>query len=189
MIDSLVTDSISYVRVFHEFNNKDSGGDAWIITLIICIITIIANLYISGRQIRNSKINLNKEIDSKINEIKKNKLADFRQSWIDELRNLISEMLAIHQWTGESLRNQDYNDKIPDLLQRTGEIQYKIEMMLNSNEEKSRLLIDEIRLLNARNIFDKKEHDHKKYSDSIDTILDLSKSIFKTEWERIKRLE
>jgi len=41
-------------------------------------------------------------------------------------------MLAIHQWSGMSLRNQVFIDKIPDLLQRIGEIQYKIEMMLNS---------------------------------------------------------
>ncbi|MDD3033097.1 MAG: hypothetical protein PHT25_00750 [Bacteroidales bacterium] len=189
MVDSILTDSTSYIRVIHELKNKDSYGDAWIITLLICIITIIANLYISGRQIRNSRINLNKEIDSKIDEIKKNKLADFRQAWIDELRNLISEMLAIHQLTGELLRNRVYEFDIYDLLQKTIKIQYKIEMMLNSNEEKSRLLIEEIRLLNARNILDKNEHDDEKYSKSIDTILDLSKSIFKTEWERIKRLE
>lgn len=189
MIDNLLTDSTSYIRVIHEFSNKETENNTWIITLVICIITIIANLFISSRQIRNSKLNLQIELDSKLNEIKKNKLTEFRQSWIDELRNLISEMLAIHQWTGELLRNQDYNDKISDLLQRTGEIQYKVEMMLNITEDKSRLLIEEIRILNARNIFNKEENDHKKYSACVGKILELSQLILKTEWERIKRLE
>jgi hypothetical protein len=113
-------------------------------------------------------------------------ITQFRQRWIDELRNSISiyiskaEMIAMLEYDEEEL----YFEYFEELSQ----MHSKIELMLNPNEaEHNSLLgcISKIRdLIHKEGI--KVEKLEKNLDKAIGQLLIISKTVLKKEWEVVK---
>lgn len=189
----------------------------WIIAFIIGSLTVIANIIIS-KQARKSMIeSLNRQLSSsaettdkqlnnskeiaisqiensrKIVQLDFNKtvLSGNRQTWINTLRDAISDYIAksnsyrikldqIKSLGKKVAQNTDNND-LTEILR----LETKIVLMLNSSEDDSKALIKSLgqyttALFDDTTITQKPEFYQQE-------IIDVTKIILKKEWERVKK--
>lgn len=107
-------------------------------------------------------------------------VAPMRQAWINDLRNLLSELLssAFHYYVA------GYEDRTDQEYQRVTHLEHKVKLMLNPNEEDHQHL-EELIATMIRSI-----ERNPKFSDNFpdlhDDLVSLSRKVLKREWDRVK---
>ncbi|MBI5476081.1 MAG: hypothetical protein HY964_05015 [Ignavibacteriales bacterium] len=117
-----------------------------------------------------------------------------RQSWINTLRDSISEMqqLASITYVENSLAtdNKTKNSADPEAfsnaLRKMDFLYYKIQLLLNPIEDDHNKLIDLVFKLKGE-VLKSNDEQLQKYSSLQDDITKLSQSILKREWKRVKK--
>lgn len=170
---------------------KQSGFDTqknmpWIGAILIGILTVAAN-YIINRQIRKTNTeSLDKQLENArfINKIDFNKtvLSGNRQVWINDLRNIISELLS--KILGLLLKKEVTYEEFQELTY----LITKTELMLNPEKDKDFIeALEELQVcfieIQSDNIM---LSDIKKH---INIVKNFTKKTLKTEWERVKKGE
>jgi len=115
-----------------------------------------------------------------------NGVTQFRQKWIDNLRDAISLFIAKAEMISMlELDDEAYYDHYEELSQ----MHTKVELMLNPTETEHNVLVgkmDEIREL----IHDETTEDFNKFEDLVDEkvkeLLIISKAVLKKEWIVVK---
>ncbi len=191
----------------------------WIGAVLVSLLTIFANIYISRKSRKETKESLNRQLESsgattdkqlnnakdiaisqiensrKIVQLDFNKtvLSGNRQAWINTLRDAISEYIAmcntysikldqIKSKGKEAAQNADTSD-LKEILR----LEFKIVLMVNSNEEDSKQLINQLGLY-TKALFG--EPAIMQEPESIQqSIVEITKTILKKEWERVKKGE
>lgn len=134
---------------------------------------------------------------------KEQKTSEFRQSWIDSLRedlatyfSAIRTIARAHQAlyrSGEKYKEQNFpwsDSQIAEQRQVALEVLYRIKLRLNPNEKEHEELF---RLLKNALEEQKKMSKNASCSDAtieaIDTASDYARPVLKTEWKRVKKGE
>lgn len=144
-----------------------------ILSLIVAILAVlfgpIISWKIAKRQTASSLQIANKQI-----------VAPMRQAWINNLRDLIAEISssALHYYmTG-------YEDRRDEEYKRLTELEGKISLMLNFEEDDHKKLHDLIRKM--LNSLEQGKDGDKTFVAIHPGVLGLSRSILKREWNRVK---
>lgn len=165
-----------------------------IIALIVGLMPFIATLIASKKQrltaekqIEASKETIKEQIESSLKiaemDFRKNVLSDNRQKWINDLRNVISELLSLYNSSILDLKNMQLKDYERILFLIT-----KAEFMLNP--EKDVKFINSIKELKDSLIsLFRKEIERSSVEEKIEIVKIQTKATLKTEWERVKRGE
>jgi len=112
-------------------------------------------------------------------------VTQFRQKWIDNVRDAISIFIA----KAEVISLLDFEEEEPyrEQFKELSQMQHKIELFLNPNENDHNeivKLMDEIRdIIHEEDLNDKLED---KLYDKIQELLDVSKRVLKREWNVVK---
>lgn len=111
-----------------------------------------------------------------------------RQAWINTLRDLLAECMAIsgfiHCADWSDRKQSEFDEK----MERFALIVSKIRLMLNPNEQDHKLLSEMLGEL-MHSIQSLQEKDAVKGSQLMKDFVPLSQIILKNEWERVKRVE
>lgn len=183
-------DAIDYKTVV-EVNDKKTNVFEFIfpslIAILISLIAFIGNLIVIRKQIESSKSLIDKQIQTAKETadltFRQNVLSSNRRDWIENLRNKVcllgSEMLVLALSKEKGIK--DFG-KILELTAYT-------ELMLNPNDKRDNELIIELQEIPQLILHypdDTTAEDLGKYRRKI---LDLTKVILKSEWERVKKGE
>lgn len=121
---------------------------------------------------------------------KDQKTSEFRQSWIDGLRNDVSQLVAIYEvvtFTAEIVRERTQSEIEAYVLSQQKDF---LELAMLSSRIQLRLNVDEHQELIA--LLKSAVHPSAVDSDSdvhVNGIVAATQTILKTEWERVKRGE
>lgn len=137
--------------------------------ILIPILVAIVTYVIAKRQITNAGV------------------TQFRQNWIDNLRDAISvyvskaEMITILDFDDD----KSYQEHFKELSQ----MQYKIELLLNPNESDHLEIVSLIR--NIRDVIHDEEITDEKMDEQVDNLIDrlmdVTKKVLKREWNVVKK--
>ena len=126
---------------------------------------------------------------------KESKISEFRQAWIDGLRNDIAEFVASYHYIAEDMevvRNYEKNfDERQYFLSIKNEVirfelsQARIELRLNPKEHRDFLL----KVKNIGKMDQALINDHKNRKDAVNSLVLASQKVFSDEWKRVKRGE
>ena len=193
----------------------ESPAMPWIIALVVCIITVIVNIYITQinkktaiknvqSQLRlmnetsKSQIESAKEIALKqINNSKELSIIQFkatlntknRQEWIDDVRHIISECLSQCAMIQLEMASKDEPtikaEKIQPYFEKLIYNQNKLKMLLNHNKEEQKEVID--KLEDVVKLCSKKP-DAFEFRDYQDLVIIASRKLFEKHWNKIKEL-
>ena len=107
-------------------------------------------------------------------------IAPMRQAWINNLRDLLSELLssARHYYVS------GYEDRTDQEYQRVTLLEHKVKLMLNPKEEDHQRL--EERIGNMIASIEQHPKFVNDFPDLHDEILSLSRQVLKREWNRVK---
>jgi hypothetical protein len=114
-------------------------------------------------------------------------VTQFRQQWIDNLRNSISVFIA----KAEVISLMDFEEDEPytEQFEELCQMQYKIELLLNPLEDNHNEIISLLESIREI-IHDEKISDarmDKELSRNIDDLLDITKTVLKEEWNIVKK--
>jgi hypothetical protein len=180
--------NVSVARNTNELNSIMP----WIVALFIGIFTIIANIIINKNQRELTRISLKNQLDISVNSINKDILSKNRQEWINTLRDCVSDYLSSHELSKLIVKHDKKGTDTPPEYRtefKTWQsLTYKIQMLLNPNEEKSKKLFDLMRNLNLATDYysNAKENEYESIKNKI---IETTQLILKEEWERVKRIE
>ena len=147
----------------------------WIVALIIGTSSAIINIYIVKKQINTSTLSGN------------------RQKWINELRDLVSQYLALSgtfSFINRDIINRkiEYNEALDERSQEIRKIKSKIELLLNPLETDSIELLDKIAKLRLCAQKDVSDGAYLiEYRECHDEIIKTTQKILKKEWIRVKK--
>lgn len=137
-------------------------------------------------------------------QVKSNTISSSRITWIENLRTTLSEYcvetsgVVIHQkniidkMDKNGINYQGLNDdyeKYFDCHSKSEKFAYKVKLYLNPDEPKHNQIINLIDKIS--NILEKtsaKDIDKKEINSDLNSIITLSKSVFKEEWIKSKKL-
>jgi hypothetical protein len=125
---------------------------------------------------------------------KENKVSEFRQSWIDALREEIAAIIThAHAIHGAYLANFPSN---PERWQATredfvslNEAWAKIKLRLNPEEDQSNAILEALKKYEAIFVEDVTAPDFSKLGAADDELLERTRLVLKEEWKRVKRGE
>lgn len=123
-------------------------------------------------------------------QIKKTVLSTNRQKWIDDLRSAISEYCGLMNSLNQarSLNHLSYQEVYPQ-LQKSFELESRIALLLNPNEEKHRKISD-LTTEGRVSVFGTDDkYNPEIWNEAWYEIISVSSSIFKEEWSRVKELK
>ena len=107
------------------------------------------------------------------------------------MRGFLAEFLAISVWLFATRRDQN-----PDMLEprrerreRARELQFSIDLALNPVESEHLKLSALILELIHMNLAKPDDYEFSALNGKRQAIVDVARAIFKTEWERVKKLE
>ncbi len=161
----------------------------WIVALMIGVLTIIANILINKNQSKNAEKTLKIQSVLSLKSIQKDILSNNRQEWINSLRNYVSNYIASHEMSKIIVQNDKNNT--PEYrveFKKWQSFSYKIELMLNPIEEKSKELkelMTDLNLATDYSSFAKEQ----SYESIKNDIIKITQNILKEEWERVKSIE
>lgn len=124
---------------------------------------------------------------------KEQKISDFRQSWVDELRKEISQYLANINAISDKLSigfdsQENKVKELSDLYIRLNTSSFLITLRLNQNEEKSKKLLD--CMSRFKELYNDEKNIKPKFIRPIEAeLLDSSRDLLKSEWDRVKKGE
>ncbi|MEO8677420.1 MAG: hypothetical protein ABI665_00145 [Vicinamibacterales bacterium] len=135
---------------------------------------------IAKRQIRAAAQLATTQIHSSLEASNKQIIAPMRQSWINNLRDLLAELVSssLHYYTA------GFEDRTDKEYQRVVFLESKVQLMLNPNEEDHKNLEQLIRRMVGAIQYRKGEPD--PFPDLHTEVLTLSRAILKREWDRVK---
>ncbi len=128
---------------------------------------------------------------------KEMKTSEFRQSWIDALREDIATFLSCARMFARALEECDSfdslfaDDKIKNVRQEATERFYKIKLRLNLNEDAHQKFLDLLQSLiteQNQNIT-QGSRDPQKIFELLDEITTKAATLLKFEWQRVKKGE
>ena len=155
-------------------NNSNIFGST--VVLLIGMGTIITSLIINYKQARNARKLMHLQL-----------LADSRQKWINELRDCVSQFIAIKSFLFFSNLLEYYDGKSNEEVKlKVNIVEQKIQLLVNPLEHNSQELIRLISLLPSEYDDEKDDSQFKIFSDKSEEIVKLTQKILKTEWNRIK---
>ncbi len=111
-----------------------------------------------------------------------------RQAWINTLRDLIAECVAISGFIHIADWSDRKQSEFDEKMERFALVVAKIRLMLNPNEQDHKRLSEMLgQLMNSMRSLNEK--DPVKGAQLMKDFLPLSQTILKREWERVKRVE
>ncbi|MEN9906958.1 MAG: hypothetical protein RLZZ540_99 [Bacteroidota bacterium] len=142
-----------------------------VIPWVFAILTLFISFWTTKINSKNALLNINKTV-----------LSENRQQWINNLRETVSEYIALH-----SLLEKETSDPITDIehMKNLSLLQTKVILMLNPNEEDSLNLTVEMSKISKP----KSQRPEINSSEVKAKILVLTQKILKTEWERVKKIK
>lgn len=148
----------------------NTGNTDWISligTILIPIIIGFITYIIAKKQITNTGI------------------TQFRQQWINSLRDTLSLFIARVEYT----IIQEDKVKIKEAFREMVEAEYKAEMLLNPVEDDHNELVKKMREIRKMVYEDESEVSKidDKIDDEIDELLSISKRVLKREWNVVKK--
>ena len=162
----------------------------WLIALFIGISTVLVNLYLSKKSRQSVEENLklqlenNKEIT--LAQLKGTIATKNRQDWINEVRYNVSEILTHSLFV---ITNYPIGDDKGEKLEKIIFAKSKIELLINDKKPDQEELANKIELLVNEIGLNLKEIDEERIISKRNDIIDISRKIFKTHWQKIKNLE
>lgn len=113
-----------------------------------------------------------------------------RQAWINDLRKRLAEFLSLSE---RLVYAQRLDQELYKSFTRVAELSQEIELALNPKEDEHNALLSELATMQLatsqvlRAEFEGRQEENKvTYALAKKNALELSKEIFKQEWERIK---
>jgi predicted RNA-binding protein with EMAP domain len=146
--------------------NMNTGSNDWISligTILIPIIIGFITYIIAKKQITNTGI------------------TQFRQQWINSLRDTLSLFIARVEYT----IIQEDNIKIKEAFHEMVEAKFKAEMLLNPNEDDHNALVKKMQEI--RHMVYEDESVENKIDDEVEKLLTISKRVLKREWNVVKK--
>ena len=216
--DSLMV--ISYSKQINNFNQKVDSLNSklndilktkelvdWlmpIITFIIGIISVIATVFISKRQLKISSDSLDKQIESAKENIKTTKdiaerqikaevISKSKQLWLNTLRDCISNTIALQVKISSTLTtanadNQDISkyEEFKDLIFYI----YKIKLLLNVSEKKHQDIEEQIDKIFKNSSVPEyyRETSNFNFKTSIDELVVRARLVIKETWDESKNV-
>ncbi len=176
----------------------------WIVALLIGVLSVLGNIILSNQnrkandrnlksQIESSERNLQKQMDT----AKETTLIQFkatiatknRQEWINELRQNLSEYMAmLHMITPESDKISDLLTKRADHIQRLLLTKTKLELLLNKDRAEQKELLDQLENVLSIINFPPKENFNIAFSAARTRLIDAARKLFEIHWKKIKDL-
>ena len=115
-----------------------------------------------------------------------------RQAWINILRDLIAEYISItsliHAGDWSSRTETEFDQRMERLVL----LRAKVRLMLNPKEDdhqRLEQLLSDLLLTMGGRATERNKRDAQKAKTMVEELVPLSQSIFKREWERVKRVE
>ncbi len=149
--------------------------------LIAVVLGPLVSIYVVNRQIKASTSIAEKQITASV-------VSTNRREWIKEFRDLISEFISLI-----SIESSPFQAE-PSAKERRILIAEKIKLFLNPTEEDYPKLVELIFEVNAhastlglQTVLTESDPLYALLHEEIDKISDLSSSILKREWERVKQ--
>jgi hypothetical protein len=162
----------------------------WLIALFIGISTVLVNLYLSKKSRQSVEENLklqlanNKEIT--LAQLKGTIATKNRQDWINEVRYNVTEILTHSLFV---ITNYPNGDDKGEKLEKIIFAKSKIELLINDKKPDQEELANKIELLVNEIGLNQEEFDEERIISKRNDIIDISRKIFKTHWQKIKNLE
>lgn len=127
-----------------------------------------------------------KQINSTLKVANKQILAPMRQQWIEALRDLISELTseAHYLYIAGGDEETDATGKTDKARHRMLFLEQKIRLMVNPKEDDHQVLVQRIRDLVTE--AESSGRPRKDFGALHQEVTDLSRRVFKREWDRIK---
>ncbi|MBX3586350.1 MAG: hypothetical protein KF796_06875 [Ramlibacter sp.] len=111
-----------------------------------------------------------------------------RQAWINTLRDLLAECMAISGFIHVADWSERKQSEFDEKMERFALVVSKIRLMLNPNEQDHQRLNEMLAELMA-SLRSLKEKNAVKGAKIMRDFVPLSQTILKREWERVKRVE
>lgn len=111
-----------------------------------------------------------------------------RQAWINTLRDLIAECMAISGFIHIADWSERKQVEFDEKMERFALLVSKTRLMLNPNEQDHQRLLEMLAEL-MKSMRSLKERDPVKGAQLMRDFVPLAQTILKREWERVKRVE
>ncbi|MEB1528148.1 hypothetical protein [Xanthomonas sp. WHRI 7945] len=158
--------------------------DISILSLVVAALAVffgpLVSWQVAKHQIRSASNLSTAQTSAALLTSNKQIIAPMRQAWINNLRDLLSELLSstLHYYVS------GYEDRTDQEYQRVTLLEHKVKLMLNPKEEDHQHLEERIRNMIAS------IEQHPKFAndfpDPHDEIVSLSRQVLKREWDRVK---
>ncbi len=144
-----------------------------VLSLAVALLAVIVGPFVSWK-IANKQIELSSRTS------RQQMLGPMRQAWINELRELISEVASscLYYWQA------GFEDRSETEYKRITDIEHKIQLMINPGEEEHKLLVSQIRAM-IESLSKGKDGD-KTFIESYETVMKTGKDVLKKEWNVVK---
>ncbi len=158
--------------------------DISIVSLIVAALAVFVGPVISWKiashQIKSASDLSASQTSAALVTSNKQIIAPMRQAWINNLRDLLSELLssARHYYVA------GYEDRTDQEYHRVTLLEHKIRLMLNPKEEDHQRLEERIRNLIAS--MERHPRFVDDFPDLHDELVSLSRQVLKREWDRVK---
>lgn len=144
-----------------------------ILSLVVALLAVFIGPFVSWKVAK-------KQIESSARIARQQLLGPMRQAWINELRQLISEVASscLHYWqTG-------FEDRTDEEYRRITDIEHKIQLMINPEEKDHDRLINQINIMVAS--LSKGKKGDEDFFSAYETVMRTGKEVLKKEWIVVK---
>ena len=144
-----------------------------ILSLAVALLAVIVGPFVSWKIAK-------KQIESSSRTARQQMLGPMRKAWINELRELISEVASscLYYWQA------GFEDRSETEYKRITDIEHKIQLMINPREQAHQLLVSQIRAM-IESLSQGKDGD-KAFFASYETVMKTGKDVLKKEWNVVK---
>jgi hypothetical protein len=185
------------IKIFQkEFKESDKSwiekNGSWVAAIIVGILTVFINLIINY-YLRKSTINITQmQIENSKNialkQIHSSTIISFRQKWIENLRECISEYVSLSQFIYLRVyKRKETGSDVVDLFKQLVFIHEKVTLFLNSKEKKHQEITESMKRI-RRYLYseDINEDEREKVRTETTNLTNLTKEVLKDEWTRVK---
>jgi hypothetical protein len=112
-----------------------------------------------------------------------------RQSWINELRNLIAEFMSLVGYLNATRDSDEPRSERNTKMERLLLVHSKIGLLINPKEEDHKSLMVELQKIVNASITSKDESTTATVKTGLAQLHRIAQTVLKREWERVKRAE
>lgn len=145
----------------------------WVVSILSLCITA-STIWFNHR---NSDLNRKKDV-----------LSGNRMFWITTLRTHVAEFISEHMVIYSNNSIEDSTTRL-NRLRKVTLLKYKIELLLNPEEEYSISIISLMKQMNQLNSSKEEADRNNRYQQAINRLVEEVQSVLKEEWIRVKNLE